>query len=220
MTLLVTGAARGIGLGLVQAAAAAGEVAIGTHRGAPPEVAGVEWMALDVTDPAGPDALAARLAERPLELLVCNAGVYPDKGNRLEDGFAPADWAAAFAVNVTGVFLTVRALLPNLARGESPRIAIIASAMGSSSRAPGGSYIYRATKAAAINLGRNLAVDLAPRGIAVGIYHPGWVRTDMGGSDADIDTDTAVAGLRQRFAALTPARTGAFESYDGSRLEF
>jgi NAD(P)-dependent dehydrogenase (short-subunit alcohol dehydrogenase family) len=53
--------------------------------------------------------------------------------------------------------------------------------MGSSERAPGGSYIYRASKAAATNLGRNLATDLAPRGIAVGIYHPGWVRTDMGG---------------------------------------
>jgi aspartate kinase len=66
--------------------------------------------------------------------------------------------------------------------------------MGSSERARGGSYIYRASKAAATNLGRNLATDLAPRGIAVGIYHPGWVRTDMGGSSADISLDESVVG--------------------------
>jgi NAD(P)-dependent dehydrogenase (short-subunit alcohol dehydrogenase family) len=75
--------------------------------------------------------------------------------------------------------------------------------MGSSDRAAnGGSYIYRASKAAATNLGRNLATDLAPRGIAVGIYHPGWVRTDMGGTGADISLEESVAGLMARFDAL------------------
>lgn len=220
MTSLVTGASRGIGRGLVEAAARAGEAVIGTHRDTPPDLAGVEWLPLDLRDPEGPAALAARLHGRRLELLVCNAGVYPDKGAVLETGFAAPLWAEAFAVNVTGVFLTVQALLPALARGTAPRIAIIASQMGSSARAPGGSYIYRASKAAAINLGRNLARDLAPRGIAVGIYHPGWVRTEMGGRTADIDTDTAVAGLRARFAALSPDRTGCFESHDGTALAF
>jgi NAD(P)-dependent dehydrogenase (short-subunit alcohol dehydrogenase family) len=121
---------------------------------------------------------------------------------------------------VTGVFLSVQAFLPHLARATAPRIAIIASQMGSSTRAPGGSYIYRASKAAAINLGRNLATDLKPRGIAVGVYHPGWVQTDMGGASAEITTAKAVAGLVARFAALDLARTGCFETWDGRAHSF
>ena len=111
---------------------------------------------------------------------------------------------------MTGVFLTVQAFLPHLDLSAAPKIAIISSQMGSSARAKGGSYIYRASKAAATNLGRNLAMDLAPRGIAVGIYHPGWVRTDMGGAGADISLEESVAGLMDRFDALSVATTGAF----------
>ncbi len=221
MATLITGANRGIGHALAVAEARAGRSVIGTHRGAPPATAQVTWQPLDLTDPEAPAAMAARLGPQPVELLVCNAGIYPDKGQALDTGYAAALWTETFAVNVTGVFLTVQALLPHLARAQAPKLAIIASQMGSSERARGGGgYIYRASKAAVINLGRNLAVDLAPRGIAVGIYHPGWVRTDMGGADGDIDTDTAVAGLRRCFDRLSLASTGCFLSYDGTPHPF
>ncbi len=120
---------------------------------------------------------------------------------------------------MTGVFLTIQALLPNLRAGHG-RIAIISSQMGSQASAPGGSYIYRASKAAALNLGRNLAVDLAPEGIAVGIYHPGWVQTDMGGRGAEISAAASAAGLAARFAALSVATTGCFERWDGGAIPF
>lgn len=213
MTLLITGANRGIGRALLDGYLAEGAKAIGTARSAQ---AGLEL--LDVTDPASHHALAARLAGQPIATLVCNAGVYADKGQRLDGGY-PADvWAESFAVNVTGVFLTVQALLPNLraaAAGGLARIAILSSQMASHTRAPGGSYAYRASKAAALNLGRNLATDLRAEGIAVGIYHPGWVQTDMGGPSAEIPVEVAAAGLRARFAALDIATTGCFETWDG-----
>jgi NAD(P)-dependent dehydrogenase (short-subunit alcohol dehydrogenase family) len=221
VAILVTGATRGIGLGLVRRYAAAGRQVIGTTRGAMPgDAPAVRWERLDVTDPASPGRLAAALGDTALSLLVCNAGVYPDKGHRLDDAddYDARTWEQAFAVNVTGVFLTIRALLPALARAPAPRIAILASRMGSQQRAPGGSLAYRASKAAAVNLGRNLAVELAPRGIAVGIFHPGWVRTEMGGADADIDVDTAVAGLMARFEALSPQDTGGFLAWDGQPI--
>ena len=213
MTILITGANRGIGRALLDGYLAEGTEAIGTARSAQ---AGLE--PLDVTDPASHHALAARLAGRPIGTLVCNAGVYADKGQRLDGGY-PADvWAESFAVNVTGVFLSVQALLPNLraaAAGGLARIAILSSQMASHTRAPGGSYAYRASKAAALNLGRNLATDLRAEGIAVGIYHPGWVQTDMGGPSAEIPVEVAAAGLRARFAALDIATTGCFETWDG-----
>ena len=159
--------------------------------------------------------LAAALAGRPVDLLICNAGIYPDKGQVLDTGYPAAMWAETFATNVTGVFLTVQALLPNLRAAEAAKIAIISSQMASHARAPGGSYIYRASKAAALNLGRNLAADLAPEGIAVGIYHPGWVRTDMGGAAAEIPVAESAEGLLARFAALDMGTTGCFQTWDG-----
>lgn len=116
---------------------------------------------------------------------------------------------------MTGVFLTIQALLPNLQMTAAPKIAIISSQMASDERAPGGSYIYRSSKAAVLNLGRNLAVDLKGLGIAVGIYHPGWVQTDMGGSAADITQDQAASGLIARFDDLSLDTTGCFKTWDG-----
>ena len=214
MHVLITGANRGIGAGLAAAYAREGATVTATARATP------GLAPLDVTDPASVRALAAGLEGRTIDLLICNAGVYADKGQTLDTGFAPDLWAQTFATNVTGVFLTVQALLPHLARSRQPKIAIISSQMGSSMRAPGGSYIYRASKAAAVNLGRNLATDLKPRGIAVGIYHPGWVRTDMGGSTAEIGVEEAVGGLMARFAALDLENTGCFETWDGRTHAF
>lgn len=209
MHVLITGTGRGIGRALADRYRAAGHAVTGTARD------GSAGIALDVTDPEAQRAMAAGLAGQPVDLLVCNAGVYLDKGQKLEGGYPAEMWAQSFAVNVTGVFLTVQALLPNLRAAGGAKIAIISSQMASHSRAPGGSYIYRASKAAALNLGRNLAADLRGEGIAVGIYHPGWVQTDMGGAAAEITVDQAADGLVDRFAALDIDRSGCFETWDG-----
>ena len=155
------------------------------------------------------------MAGRAVDLLVCNAGVYLDKGQALDTGYPVGMWADTFAANVTGVFLTIQALLPNLRLSGAPRIAIISSQMASQTNAPGGSFVYRASKAAVLNLGRNLAADLRHDGIPVGIYHPGWVQTDMGGGAADITVEEAAAGLCARFAELSLASTGCFRTWDG-----
>lgn len=214
MHVLVTGANRGIGRVLADKYRAAGDTVTGTARD------GSADAVLDVTDPAQQSTLATGLAGQAVDLLVCNAGVYLDKGHSLESGYPPEMWAQTFAANVTGVFLTVQNLLPNLRMADQPKIAIISSQMASQTNAPGGSYIYRASKAAALNLGRNLAVDLRGDRIAVGIYHPGWVQTDMGGGAAEITVDQAADGLFRRFADLSLQTTGCFETWDGRAHPF
>ena len=210
MHVLITGANRGIGAALAAAHRASGHDVTGTSRGDGADIR------LDVTRPGDHADMASTLSGKPIDLLICNAGVYLDKGENLETGFAPEKWAETFAANVTGVFLTIQTLLPNVRAAEGPgKIAIISSQMASQTRAPGGSYIYRASKAAVLNLGRNLASDLRGDGIAVGNYHPGWVQTDMGGAAADITVDEAVAGLVERFAQLDMERSGCFETWDG-----
>ncbi len=209
MHVLITGANRGIGARLAADYATRGDRVMATSRD------GSTGVALDVTDPAAHAALAAQLGDSPLDLLICNAGVYLDKGQTLDDGYAPQLWADSFAANVTGVFLSIQSVLPNLRAASSAKIAIISSQMGSDTRAPGGSYIYRASKAAVLNLGRNLASDLAGERIAVGIYHPGWVRTDMGSSAAEISVEESSSGLMARFDHLSLETTGCFETWDG-----
>lgn len=194
-----------------------GKPVIGAARN-PPD--GPDWHAMDVSDPKSIRALADHLTAVPIELLICNAGIFPDKGQLLDTGFPPAMWDTVFRTNVTGTFLTVQALLPNLRAAHRPRIALLASRLGSSELASGDRYIYRASKAAVINLGRNLAVDLRGDGIAVGIYHPGWVRTDMGGPSGDIDVETSVKGLATRFEELGPKTSGRFQNWDGQTLPF
>lgn len=214
MHVVITGANRGIGAALAEGYARRGDEVTGTTRD--PDAT----HTLDVTDPASHRAFAARLDGSPVDLLICNAGVYLDKGEKLPDGYPAKMWADSFATNVTGVFLTVQTLLPCLQAAEAGKIAIISSQMASHERAPGGSYIYRASKAAALNLGRNLARDLATLGLAVGIYHPGWVRTDMGGDSADISVDEAASGLMERFDALDLDSTGCFKTWDGKDHPF
>ena len=220
MSILITGANRGVGLALAELAASQGQAVIGTYRGkTSPSMTGIDWQSLDVTEPTSHHALAARLVGKPLSLLVCNAGVYLEKGQSVEEGYGKPLWDDTFAVNVTGVFLTIQALLPNIRAGKG-KIVIISSQMGSDTRATGGSYIYRASKAAALNLGRNLSTDLTGEGIPVGIYHPGWVQTEMGGSGADITVEQSASGLMQRFQALSMATTGCFETWNGTPHPF
>jgi len=213
MSVLITGANRGIGHAMKLAYEAAGHDVIGTAR------SGDGYTTLEATDPTSFQRLKQELGDTPIDLLICNAGVYLDRGHSIGNGFQPENWAQTFAVNVTGVYLTIEALLDNVKAADG-KIAIISSQMASQTLAPGGSYIYRASKAAALSLGRNLATDLKSDGIAVGIYHPGWVITDMGGAEADIEIDESVAGLLKRFEELSLETTGCFRTYSGEDHPF
>ena len=219
MQVLITGANRGIGATLAQQALIAGHQVIGTARTLDNLSASIEGLALDVTNPESLAAFAKALEGRQIDILVCNAGVYPDKGLSAPAEYSADIFAQAFAVNVTGVWSTLQSALPNLLAAKG-KIAILSSIMASSQRAPGGAYAYRASKAAVTNLARNLATDLKPRGVAVGSYHPGWVRTDMGGANADISLEESAPSLWARIEQLSLETSGVFEGYDGTPMQF
>lgn len=223
-TVLITGANRGIGLALARRYREGGAAVIATARPGSDigELKSLDLVPeiLDVTDPASMDALAERMGGATIDILVCNAGVLAGRGRLSDPAYTRDAWLAQMMTNVAGVFFTVRAFAPAVGRSNAGKIAIISSQMGSTARAPGGSYAYRASKAAAVNLARNLARDLEADGIAVGAYHPGWVRTGMGGAGADIDAAESAAGLVRRIDALSLATTGVFEDYRGEAIPF
>lgn len=228
-TVLVTGANRGIGLKLAQRYVERGDTVIATARSldaaadlkALAQSAGgrLTLLALDVTSEKSCADLGAALAGQGLDLLVNNAGALNGYGGIEDPTHTEDGWRTVLMANVAGPFLVTRACLPGL-RASKGRVAIISSAMGSSARAPGGALAYRASKAAATNLARNLATELASDGIAVGAYHPGWVRTDMGGGTADLSVEESTEGLVARFDALSLATTGVVEDYQGRAVSY
>ncbi len=227
LTCLITGANRGIGLELTRHYAGTGATVLACARdpGHATELLALkaahpslEIHPADVTDQASLAQLAARLEGRTIDRLIANAGVIGPRGGLADSANTAKIWADVMAVNVTGVFLTVAALAGRLS--ASGKIAIVSSRMGSSTAAAGSSYLYRSSKAAAANLGANFAVELKPKGIAVGVYHPGWVKTDMGGAGADIAPAVSAKGLAARIEHLSLATTGVFEDYAGAAIAY
>jgi NAD(P)-dependent dehydrogenase (short-subunit alcohol dehydrogenase family) len=90
--------------------------------------------------------------------------------------------------------------------------------MGSQTHSSPNAPIYRASKAAANNLMRSVSSQLMSENIVVCSYHPGWVRTDMGGANADISPEESASGLLKHFLGLKMINTGKFYNYDGSSL--
>lgn len=226
--IVITGASRGIGRAMTEGYIARGDSVLAVVRdlaaldAAGSRVEGADYVEADVTDDAALERVAAAVGARPVDLLIANAGLLIGRGGVEDPAYTRQVWNDMAMTNIFGPFATARALLPALRRAQAGRIAILGSIMGSSelSIQKGNAYAYRATKAAAINLARNLAGELRGQGIAVGAYHPGWVRTDMGGSSADVAIEDSAAGLMRRFDALTLETTGVFEDYRGEPLPF
>ncbi len=208
--VMIVGANRGIGRALLDGYLKRGWECVATSRNDQASEDNVTWVKLDVRDPDNHIPI-----EGELDLLICNAGVFLDRGEKIGSGFEANLWEDTFATNVTGTYLAIETQLEPLRASKNSKIAIISSQMGSDTTAPGGSYIYRSSKAASLNLGRNLATDLKSEGISVGIYHPGWVQTDMTSNKGRLTPTESADGLIERFSELSIKTTGCFETWDG-----
>jgi NAD(P)-dependent dehydrogenase (short-subunit alcohol dehydrogenase family) len=219
-TALVTGANRGIGLALTRALLTRGDevVAVCRNRSAELEALGARIEAeVDMREQADLQRLAERLAGTRISLLIVNAGVLARERLGALDDEAWDCMRLQFEVNALGALRTVDALSGML--GEGSRIGLITSRMGSiADNSSGGHYGYRMSKAALNAAGRSLAIDLRPRGIAVALLHPGYVRTDMTGGGGDVEPDQAAANLLARLDALDLAASGSFLHANGEPL--
>lgn len=225
-TVLITGANRGIGLEFVRAFAADGWRihACCRHpdkskelKSLAEESAGaVSLHRLDVTNGLQVANLARELAGESIDILLNNAGIYGPR-----TGFGETDydeWTPVLAVNTLAPMRMAERFVEHVASSERKLIVNISSIRGSITRNNGGSYIYSASKAALNAVAKGLSADLAPRGITVVIFHPGWVQTDMGGPGGDISPSKSVAGMRAVIERITADDTGHFFNYDGSEI--
>lgn len=228
-TVLITGANRGIGKEFCRQYAAQGWRVLACSRypeksdalnklaDENPELITVH--ALDVADHVEIDRLGQILADESIDLLINNAGIYPESD---KCGFGHADyaeWIQAFRINTMAPLKMAETFAAHLARGRQKTIVTITSKMGSiADNSGGGSYLYRSSKAAVNMVVKSLAIDLKPVGIIAVVFHPGWVKTDMGGPNAMISPEQSVSGIRKVINGLVPADSGKFFGYDGQAI--
>ncbi len=227
-TVLITGANRGLGLEFCRQYAQAGWDVVACCRD-PDEARQLNALAehgwrvrvykMDVTCHDEVDKLAQTLSPGPIDVVIANAGIYGDSRHR---GFGKLDydaWRGTLETNLLGVVKVAEAFAPHLKRGNKPLIVAVSSLMGSiADNDSGGSLLYRSSKAALNASMKSLAIDLESEGIGVLIFHPGWVRTDMGGPNALIDAATSVSGMIGQIGAFKLSETGSFLKYDGTRM--
>ena len=217
---LITGANKGIGLEFVRQLKSKGYAVLGCCRH--PEKAhelnelADEVFQLDVTNDQNIAALKQTLNNRPIDLLVNNAGISGEQGVTIGN-INRENFINVFNVNCISVVKLSEALLPNLLASEEKNILVVSSRMGSiSDNDSGKSYAYRASKAALNCVMRSFAIDVKAQGIHVMLIHPGWVKTDMGGTNALIDAQTSVEGmLKQAEKQFSKSHAAILHRFDG-----
>ncbi|MGY4830921.1 SDR family oxidoreductase [Sphaerotilaceae bacterium SBD11-9] len=219
MNTLIIGASRGIGLefarqyradGAKVTATARSEEALQTLRHL-----GATAIALDVASAASASGLAWQIDGSAFDVVVVCAGVYGPRSVGLQPP-TEADFNAVMHTNVLGPMRVIPQVADALASGA--RLAVLSSRMGSiGTRSSTGGWLYRASKAAVNSVLKDASLALKGRATCIS-FHPGWVRTDMGGEGADLAVSDSVAHMRRVLADLTPADNGRFFDHDGTPI--
>lgn len=234
-TILITGANRGLGLGLVEEYAKDGWKIIATSRNpnnsdellelANKNENNIEILQLDVENLKSISDLSQVLQNTPIDVLANVAGYYGKKivsepGGLQEFGSTDyEDWQRIIKVNIFGPMKICETLINNIELGNDKKIITLSSIIGSiGGNDQGMMYAYRVSKAGVNAIMRSMAIDLKDKGIICIPLHPGWVRTDMGGPNADIDTKTSVEGMKRVIDSLSIKDSGRYMVYDGSEL--
>ena len=215
--ILVTGANRGIGLELCRQLSAQGNKVIAVCRSSSDELNQLQVRTIDGIDVTNQESLRhlqQQLSDLTLDVLINNAGVL---SNNVLGEIDYQTVMHQYEVNAIGPLKVTEALLPCLKPGS--KVAIITSRMGSmTDNDSGGHYGYRMSKAAVNMAGTSLSVDLKPKGVIVGLLHPGYVKTDMTGNQGFIDTKQSAQGLMARIEKLNMENTGTFWHAEGEQL--
>jgi NAD(P)-dependent dehydrogenase (short-subunit alcohol dehydrogenase family) len=228
--VFVSGANRGIGLELVRQFAENSAIVFAGYR-VKSRALGLFQLAgkndrllpvkVDITNEDDVKALAKTIKEKAgrLDLLINNAGI----SLKYYDNLAAInldDLMDNFRVNVGGTHLVVKHLYPLVKKGNEKKIINISSTMGSIEKSSGGSTPYRVSKAALNMLTKNQAIEYGQDSVIVVAVHPGWVRTDMGGSNAHLSPEESVTGMLQVIETLTRDNSGELWSYAGNKIPY
>ena len=228
MNILITGANRGIGLEMVRYSMEQGWRVFACCRN--PHSADdlfniaklsngqISVHIADMQELSTLQALSYELRNDAIDMLINNAGIYGSDKNKF--GSVDVDsWLQTFQVNSIAPLKMVEAFVEQLQMGKQKTVACMSSKMGSmTDNGSGGSYIYRSSKAALNAVVKSLSIDLKEQGVITVALHPGWVKTDMGGPNAEISTRECVEQIFANLLSLTVDDSGRFVDIDGTDI--
>ena len=222
--ILITGANRGIGLKFAEILSANNNIYATardiTNADDLKKFDNTELLELDLLNKDSIKSFCSELKDIPLDMIINNAGIFQDE--QMEETILdPELWLDEIMINAIGPVVLSQKLKENIMSGNDKKIIFISSQMGSiDDNYSGGYYFYRTSKSALNSAAKSLSIDWKADGISVLMLHPGWVRTDMGGSNAKLDIDTSVSKMLDVINSLDMSKTGAFLNYEGKKLEW
>lgn len=222
--ILITGANRGIGLKFAEILSANNNIYATardiTNADDLKKFDNTELLELDLLNKDSIKSFCSELKDIPLDMIINNAGIFQDE--QMEETILdPELWLDEIMINAIGPVVLSQKLKENIMSGNDKKIIFISSQMGSiDDNYSGGYYFYRTSKSALNSAAKSLSIDWKADGIAVLMLHPGWVRTDMGGSNAKLDIDTSVSKMLDVINSLDMGKTGTFLNYEGKKLEW
>ena len=226
--ILITGANRGLGLGLVKNYLENNEKVFCTTRNISKSkelkllkekhTNSLEICELDLLDKDSPNILSNFLENEPIDLFINNAGVIGKSAQHFKS-VSLDSWLEVLKVNLIAPLLITQSIIKNIEKSSEKKIYILSSKVGSiEDNKSGGMYVYRSSKTALNQIVKSLSIDLKPLGISVISLHPGWVRTDMGGPNALISVEESVNGMVGVISNTNISNSGQFINYDGTEL--
>ena len=221
-TGLIIGASRGIGLEFSRQYLAAGWRVFGTFRREADRVRlrdlGVQTLKLDVADPNDLAAMSWQLDGENVDVLIMNAGVYGPRTSNVQKPPTDEEFDEVMRTNVLSAMRLMPLVCPLLSRTRGT-LAFVSSRMGSIAETSATyGMLYRVSKAAVNMVGKLAHADLSTQGVRVITLHPGWVRTDMGGPNAEVEVADSVDGMRRVIAEPLAYPSGGFFDYRGQSL--
>lgn len=233
-TLIITGANRGLGLEFVRQYSADGWTVVTISRRTSDELSalaeryGTQVITADLTDDDSLRTAVSQIEPMTIDLLINNAGTMGDGSFSVEGfdyqafgKFDRREWLRVFDINVCTPMALCELLVDKLQAADDSIIVTLSSMLGSNAlNTIGNSYAYRASKAAVNSITKSMGINLRSRGITCVALHPGWVRTEMGGPDADIDARESVSGMRDTIAKLSLDDTGRFIAWTGDAMPY
>ena len=231
--IVVTGANRGIGFALTRVLLTNGKTVVAICR-RPEESSelkqlavlhseGLDLIKCDVSREEELVEAAAVTQKRhgKLDVIFNNAGIMPEGGDESILKIDLGLLRLAYETNVLGAVRVIRAFYPMIARSERPRILNVSSGLGSISAKDGSSYYaYSISKAALNMLTRAVAHEFAAHGVTTVAISPGWVRTDMGGEEAQLSPEESALSLAKAIDGIGPDLNGQFLDRHGRIGEY
>ena len=223
-TILITGSNRGIGLELVKESLAKNFSVVGTFRNKNNahellklKSNNLKLFEMDVVQEKSILNVSNNIDDT-IDYLICNAGINNGYGGIFDIDHSYEKMLEVLKINVLGCILTIKHFTKNLSKNA--KIILISSIMGVQKHSGSNAVIYRASKAAVNNIMVSISQEFKSKYITVSSFHPGWVRTDMGGPNATLSAKESASSLIKSFENLTFEDTGKFFNYDGSEMNF